>query len=313
MSLLFLYPGQGSQRPGMLHGLPRSPAVDRTLGEAADVLGDLAGLDTLKELQTTTSAQLALLIVGVAAARALTEEQGLEPAFVAGHSVGAFAAAVTAGVLSFHAALAAVRLRGELMERTARGRVWGMAALLGLPLPTARALTEQVGTDDDPLWIANINAADQIVLSGTDTALRRAEPAAQAAGARSLRRLDVAVASHCPLQQHTAERLADHFAPLPRTLQHTPYLTNVRGRCVRDNPDAVLDDLAQAVAHPVHWYDATRLAAELGATCAVQMPPGHVLTDLLATAAPAIGAVSTDDHDFRRAAAHIRRTLRRTP
>ena len=107
MSLAFLYPGQGSQRPDMLRALPASPAVTRTLDEAALELdhtrwpAGLDDLDTAEALQSTTNVQLALLISGVAAARALTDDRGLVPAFVAGHSVGAFAAAVTAGVLTF--------------------------------------------------------------------------------------------------------------------------------------------------------------------------------------------------------------------
>ena len=122
MSLAFLYPGQGSQRPDMLRALPASPAVTRTLDEAALELdhtrwpAGLDDLDTAEALQSTTNVQLALLISGVAAARALTDDRGLVPAFVAGHSVGAFAAAVTAGVLTFAEAMSAVRLRGDLMR-----------------------------------------------------------------------------------------------------------------------------------------------------------------------------------------------------
>ncbi|MBZ3900361.1 ACP S-malonyltransferase [Streptomyces griseiscabiei] len=300
MSLAFLYPGQGSQRPGMLHALPTSPEVAETLGEAATALHRIGArdpdtLDTPEALRVTTYTQLALLIAGVAAARVLTEEHGLRPDLVAGHSVGAFAAAVTAGVLTFEEAIGAVHLRGELMRRVCADGQWGMAAVLGLGARDARTLTERVSTADDPLWVANVNAADQIVLSGTATALGRAESAAPGLGARRWKRLEVTVASHCPLQEPVAERLAGHLTGVPRRPQRVPYLTNVRGRRVREDAAAVLDDLARSVARPVRWYDATRVLAELGVTRAVQMPPGRVLARLMQAAAPGTRPIALDD------------------
>lgn len=309
MSLAFLYPGQGSQRPGMLRALPVSPAVTSTLDEAATALDNarwpagLDDLDTAEALQSTTNAQLALLISGVAAARALTDDRGLVPAFVAGHSVGAFAAAVTAGVLTFAEAMSAVRLRGDLMQEIcSRGR-WGMAAVLGLRSAAVGALADRVSTPDDPVWIANINAADQIVLSGSIAALERAKAASRQAGARRWEHLDVTVASHCPLQAPTASRLAAHLAGLPHRPQQMAYLTNTGGRRVRADSAAVIDDLAQEVARPVRWYDAMRLMPELGAKCAVQMPPGHALAALVAGAAPSMYALALEDDGIQRAVA----------
>ncbi|NEB03493.1 acyltransferase domain-containing protein [Streptomyces sp. SID13726] len=291
----------------MLHRLPDTPAVHRTLAEARGELGDLGPADKEKTLATTAGSQVALLVAGVAGARALTEDLGLPPDYVAGHSVGAFGAAVAAGVLTFPEALAAVRLRGDLMRRAAGEGNWAMAALLGLREPAVRTLVERTATPDHPLWIACFNAADEIVLSGTADALDRAEEAARGAGARGIRRLAVATASHCPLQNDTARRLARHLSGVPRRRQLVPYLTNTRGRCVRSDPEAVLDDLARAVARPVRWYDATRLAAELGVTRAVQLPPGHVLVDLLSTAAPAVRAVAMDGPDIDRVVRALRR------
>jgi malonate decarboxylase epsilon subunit len=312
MSLAFLYPGQGSQRPGMLRALPASPTVTSTLDEAAAALdhtrwpGSLDDLDTAEALQSTTNVQLALLISGVAAARALTDDRGLKPEFVAGHSVGAFAAAVTAGVLSFSEAVSAVRRRGDLMQQVCSAVQWGMAAVLGLRSAAVRALVERVTTPDDPVWIANINAADQIVLSGSIAALGRAQVEARQAGARRWEPLDVTIASHCPLQRPTAERMAAHLARVPRRPQRVAYLDS-RGRRVLADSAAVLDDLAQAVARPVQWYDAVRLMSELGATCAIQMPPGHALATLVAGAAPSIHAVALDDGIERAVAAVTRR------
>lgn len=283
MTLAYLFPGQGSQRPGMLRDLP--DAVRAEVGQ---------GLDTAESLRSSTNAQLALLVAGVAAARTLTDDHDLPPDLVAGHSVGAFAAAVTAGVLTFAEAIEAVRLRGTLMEEACAGGSWGMLALRDVSLTTAETI---LSTSTGPLWIANINAADQIVLSGTGAALDKLGG----------RRLDVTVASHCPLQDGTAARLAEHLRELPRRRQTVPYLTCSGGRRIRDDAGAVLDDLARSVAVPVRWYDAMRLLGELGTTCAIQLPPGDVLARLLPAAAPDVQALAVDGAGLARTAARARR------
>jgi malonate decarboxylase epsilon subunit len=293
----------------MLRTMPASPAVAKTLEEAVAELDDsrwpggLEDLDTVQGQRSTTNSQLALLISGVAAARAVTDDHGLIPDFVAGHSVGAFAAAVTAGVLTLSEAMAAVRLRGDLMQQVCATRRWGMAAVLGLGATAVRALADRVRTPDDPAWVANINASDQIVLSGTMIALDRANAAARQAGARRWELLDVTIASHCPLQAPTAAQIAAHLAHVPRRTQRAAYFTNTRGRRVRDDSAAVLDDLAQAVARPVQWYDTMRLMWELGARCAIQMPPGHTLAALAADSTPGMRVLALDEVGIERAAA----------
>jgi malonate decarboxylase epsilon subunit len=144
------------------------------------------------------------------------------------------------------------------------------------------------------------------VFSGTASALRKVADAAKIAGALNYERLDVAVASHCPKQAATAQRMAAHLAGLPRREPTVRYLTNTRGRATT-SAQSVLDDLAQAVARTVQWYDATRLMGELGATCAIETEPGHVLTHLLASAAPTIAAISLQDNGL---AAAVRRANR---
>ncbi|MCV7422449.1 acyltransferase domain-containing protein [Mycobacterium yunnanensis] len=294
MSVALLFPGQGSQYPHMLRDLPTSPAVTVVLDESDWSIEDL---DSADGLASTVDVQIALLIAGVASARAFVDEHGLTPEFVAGHSVGAFAAAVTAGVLTLAEALAAVELRGRSMEQACAQGDWGMAAVRGLPTRAAAELVRRVATADDPLWVANVNGATQTVVSGTGAALDRAADAARDAGAQSCERLDVAVASHCPLQQATADLMAAHLARLPRRRATRRYLTNTTGR-VTTSAEVVLDDLAQSVARPVQWYDGTRLLGELGVTAAVETAPGHVLTRLLASAVPSIRAVSVTDDGF---------------
>lgn len=298
MSLALLFPGQGTQQPNMLSALPKSPAALAAVDESQSWLGHLGitgPIDDATALHDTTNAQLALLIAGVACARALTEDHGLTPQFVAGHSVGAFAAAVTAGVLTFGEAITAVHVRAELMKEACSQGDCGMAAVTGLPIRATVQLVERLHTDDEPLWVANVNSATQTVLSGSVAGLRAAAVAAEEAGAGDFTTLDVAVASHCPLQAGTAERMRAHFAGLPRRPATAHYLTNTRGRSVR-GADAILDDLAEAVAHTVQWYDATRLLPELGVTVAVETQPGHVLTRLNDANAPTVLALSLQDN-----------------
>jgi malonate decarboxylase epsilon subunit len=311
MSLAFLFPGQGSQQPDMLHTLPNSPAVSAVLDESRSQLGRLglpADIDTAAALLDTTNVQIALLIAGVACARALSAEHGLTPQFVAGHSVGAFSAAVTAGVITLTDALAAVTLRGNLMKEACADGDWGMAAVSGLPTRAACQIAQQVTTADDPVWVANINSATQTVFSGTASALQKVADAARIAGAFNYERLNVAVASHCPKQAATARRMAAQLAALPRRKPTARYLTNTRGRAAT-SAETVLDDLAQAVARTVQWYDATRLMSELGATCAIETRPGHVLTQLLASAAPTLAAISLQDSGLAAAAQRANRLL----
>jgi malonate decarboxylase epsilon subunit len=301
----FLYPGQGSQEPGMLRALPNSRAAQQTTEEAAATLGGIDDLDSAAALESTTNSQLALLICGVAAARTFAQDYHVSPGFVAGHSVGAFAAAVTAGVLTFPEALTAVRLRGELMSRACASGQWGMLAVIGLRLQAVRDLLAAVGAASDRLWIANINTADQVVLAGTSAALDIAHQAARRAGARSFQTLDVHVASHGPVQRGTACALAAHLARIPVRTQTAAYFSNVGARRIRDDPRAVLDDLADSVARPVRWFDIARVLPEYGVTAAVQMPPGHVLSHLMSAAAPDVGVFTAADDGFGLIAARL--------
>jgi malonate decarboxylase epsilon subunit len=209
-------------------------------------------------------------------------------------AVGAFAAAVVANVLTLREALICVHLRGESMRAACAGRDWGMAAVTGLPTRTAQQLAERTSTPEEPAWVANINTATQTVLGGTATALAATQEAARLVGATAFERLDVAVASHGPVQDETARTLHTHLAALPRRDPTMRYITNNGGRSA-GTAAAVLDDLANSVAHPVSWYDGVRLMAELGVTCTIETAPGHTLTRLIVAATPAVTALAVSD------------------
>jgi malonate decarboxylase epsilon subunit len=278
MSVLFMFPGQGSQRAGMLHALPEDPATAQTLAEAGDALdADPLELDTAQALRSTVATQLCLAIAGVAVARVLARREAA-PDMVAGLSIGAWPAAVTAGVLDFGEALRLVRLRGHLMEDAYPGG-YGMAAIAGLTEPEVGAIVAQVHTAASPVYVANLNAERQIVVAGSDDALVRVMALAQARGASKTVRLCMAVPSHCPLLETQARELAE---AAQKAASHAPRLVYVSGSRARAllRADLIVDDLAWNMARPVRWHDTLRHAFERGARLAVEVPGGGALTRL---------------------------------
>jgi malonate decarboxylase epsilon subunit len=278
MSVAFLFPGQGSQVPGMLHSLPDHPAITRTLDEASATLGrDVRDLDSPEALKSTISVQLALVTASVAVARALAAE-GVEPEAVAGLSVGAFAAAVHSGVVSFPQAIELVRQRAELMM-SLYPTGYGLAAIVGLSEAQVATLVETVHTAQTPVYIGNINAPRQIVIAGSDEGMTRVLEAATKSGARKAERLDVSVPSHCPLLEPVAAALRVTLAGMKLEQPKKIYVGNVKARPLR-TAQAVAEDLAANIAHGVRWHDATTVLKELGSGLFLEMPPGHVLSDL---------------------------------
>jgi malonate decarboxylase epsilon subunit len=299
MTIAFLFPGQGAQSEGLLHHLPQHAEVTRTIEEASDVLGvDIAALDSSKALHSTAAVQLALLIAGVATARALMAEH-VHPAAVAGMSIGAFGAAVTCGTLSFADAIPLVRLRGELME-LAFPSGYGLAAIEGLDEVHVEGITERIRTAEFPVYISNINAPRQIVVAGSDRALDGVTAASRQQGARRAERLAVSVPSHCPLLLPVADRLEQLMAGLSLRPPSIPYVSNRGARPLYD-AEAIRQDLATGVAHPVRWYDTLEVMRELGANLFIEMAPGHVSTHLVAELLPDARAVSISDQGFRHA------------
>ena len=300
MTVAFLFPGQGAQSKGLLHQLPQHAEVSRTIAEASEVLGlDLGALDNAQALQLTAAVQLGLLVAGVATARALVAEHVL-PGAVAGMSVGAFGAAVACGALSFADALRLVRLRGESMQ-AAFPSGYGLSAIVGLDEARVEGLVERIRTAERPVYISNINAPLQIVVAGSDSALSAVKTLAIQHGARRVDRLAVSVPSHCPLLQPVADHLTRAMAILPLRPPAIPYVSNRAGRALQD-ADAIREDLATNVAHPVRWYDTLEVMRELGATLFLEMAPGHVSSQLVAQLLPGVRAVSITDRGLRYAA-----------
>jgi malonate decarboxylase epsilon subunit len=265
-----VFPGQGAQQPGMLHRLPRE-----TVSEASDVLGeDVLLLDTAQALTSTRAVQLCLLVAGVAASRQL----GVPTDYVAGLSIGAYPAAVVAGALGFSDALHLVSLRGELMQQ-AYPQGYGMTAIIGLELATVEGLLAQVHSVDTPVYLANINADNQVVIAGSDYAMNAVAGLAKGCGAGLAKRLAVSVPSHCPLLDAPAKTLAEAFANVPLKTPALGYLSGSRARPVT-NIEALRDDLAFNMCRVVDWRGTVQSAYERGVRLQIELPPGAVLTGL---------------------------------
>lgn len=278
MSILFTFPGQGPQEVGMLHRLPADSVTQQLLADASSVLGeDVLLLDTAAALAGTRAVQLCLLIAGVAYARQL-QHAGIEPAYVSGLSIGAYPAAVVAGALSFTDAVKLVALRGQFMH-DAYPSGYGLSAIVGLQLRQVEQIVASIHSAEMPLYIANINTDEQIVLAGSDAAMTAARTAAQALGARKTQKLNVSVPSHCALLDHPARQLSEAFADVEICRPQTAYLSSSSAR-VLWQPERIRDDLIFNMARTVRWYDAMSAAVERDIRLAVEMPTGAVLTGL---------------------------------
>jgi malonate decarboxylase epsilon subunit len=278
MSVLFTFPGQGAQKAGMLHTLPEHPESARTLRETAAVLGrDPLELDSTAALASTVAVQICLLVAGVAMARVLAAQGGV-PDMVAGLSIGAYPAAVVAGVLAYPDAVALVARRAALMEQ-GYPHGYGMSAVSGLDQAQLEELIAQVHASAAPVYLVNLNAPRQLVVAGAEGALQRLGTLALAAGATRVERLAVSVPSHCELLVPQALAMQAAFAHVAMQRPRCTYISGSSARVLFD-PERIRDDLAWNLARQVHWYDTARQAWERGARLAVEMPSGTVLTGL---------------------------------
>ena len=284
----FLFPGQGSQFPGMGKSLAAAfPVVRQTFEEADEALG--FALSTLcfvgpeDQLKQTENTQPALVAVSTAAFRVLTEK-GLTPDYVAGHSLGEYSALVAAGSLGFADALRLVRKRGSYMQQAVLAGVGAMAALLKLPEDKLAGVLAEAA-QGEVVEAANLNSPDQIVISGDVAAVNRACELAKAAGAKRAILLPVSAPFHCSLMKPAQLRLAADldataFAPLT-----VPMVNNWQARVVTSGDDA-RKGLFEQVPNAVRWAESVRLLASLGVVRTIEVGAGAVLTGLLRNIQP---------------------------
>lgn len=300
--LIFLFPGQGSQAPGMAMDLhAASPAV-RTLFERARAATGTDYVDLLtnadaETLKRTDVAQPAITLANLAAA-ALLEERGFVPAACAGHSLGEYAALCTARVISFEDCMKLVAARGRAMQDAADalaqsgdGEAPGMAAVLGLAPARVEELIarwKEEGLED--LYAANLNAAGQVVVSGTGKALAACEGRFKEAGAKRVIRLKVAGPFHSPLIAAAAEMFQAALETISFDNPSIPLFSNVSGKQIQTGAEAKQFALRQ-ITEGVRWTDEEAAIATLmgtDAALALEVGPGKVLQGLWKDANPSI-------------------------
>lgn len=290
MKTAFLFPGQGSQFPGMGKSLAEAfPTARATFEEAGDALGfaisRLCFEGPEDALKLTENTQPALVAVSTAAFRVL-RENGLEPDYVAGHSLGEYSALVAAGSLTFADALRLVRKRGRYMQEAVPPGVGAMAALLRLPAGKLDDILAQAA-EGEVVSAANLNSPDQVVIAGHAGAVARAAELAKAAGARRAVMLPVSAPFHCPLMKPAQERLAVDLNAAPFADLAWPLVQNATA-AETSSGDEARRGLIQQVSSPVRWAESMAHLAAQGVERAIEVGAGQVLTGLLRSTAPGI-------------------------
>jgi [acyl-carrier-protein] S-malonyltransferase len=286
--IALLFPGQGSQQAGMGTELLEDPGI----AELAQECSEFAGIDLVElltttgedDLRLTTNAQPALLFVGVALARLLARRD-LEPAALAGHSVGEYTALCVAGALSPKDAVKAVVERGRAMAQAAPPGTSSMAAVLGLDSEAIDAAL--IGVPD--VWPANYNTPTQTVIAGTMLGLERATERIKEAGARRVVPLNVAAAFHTPLMEPAGATLRSTLDMLEWRQPSAPVVANLSAKPYQD-ASAIPAALERQLSSPVRWGDSVRWLGEAGCDTFWELGPKRALSGMMKELVP--GAIS---------------------
>lgn len=278
--IALLFPGQGSQKPGMGADLNESSGCYRAmLAKADETLGfSLSKVmleGTEEELKETKIAQLAVFTMSCALLAELEIDHS-RVACVAGHSLGEYSALVAAGALTFEDGLRLVQIRATLMAEAAEGRQGTMAAVLGLSGEQVAAAI----SDIQDAVIANYNSPEQTVISGTPEAIDQAGQALKAAGAKRVVPLAVSGAFHSPLMQPAASRFAETLGSADLTDPKIPVIANSSARKLTRATE-IGEELAVQITSSVEWVSTLNAAADMGASSFVEIGPGKVLSGLV--------------------------------
>ena len=297
--IAFVFPGQGSQAPGMGRDLwEQYPAARAVFEEADEALGfalsELCFEGPAEELQLTENTQPAILTVSVAALRAMEAEDFPAPDYVAGHSLGEYSALVAAGALSLGDAVRVVRQRGRFMQEAVPVGAGAMAAVLGSDLETVEAVCREAALEGEVCSPANVNSPGQIVIAGSAAAVERAVPLLKARGAKRAVPLKVSAPFHCALMMPAQERLAEALAEVAFDDPRVPLVTNVDAAIIRTAGEASAS-LVRQVSSPVRWRESVGLLEREGVGWFVEVGPGKVLSGLVRQTAPRVQCVNVED------------------
>ena len=304
MKRALVFPGQGSQAPGMGRALAEAFAAARLLFEEVDdalsqPLSRLMFEGPESELTLTENAQPALLAVSLAVVRVLEREADFSVAhhavYVAGHSLGEYSALAAAGALPVGVAARLVRRRGQAMQKAVAVGDGAMAALLGLDIEAARAIAEQAA-QGQVCAVANDNCPGQIVVSGHRGAVERAVALAAAAGARRSIMLPVSAPFHCPLMAPAAHIMEAALAETALAAPVVPLVANVTA-APTSNPDEIKRLLVAQATQMVRWRESVLLFSKNQVEEVVEFGAGRVLAGLVKRIDRALPAVSIGTPD----------------
>ncbi len=297
MPIAYVFPGQGSQSPGMGKELFDNFAVARQVFEEADdalgfALSRLCFEGPAEALQLTENTQPAILAASVAAFRALESTGAPAPAFVAGHSLGEYSALVAANVLELPAALRTVRARGRYMQEAVPVGTGAMAAVIGGELSDIERVCNEAG-GSEVCSVANINSPGQVVIAGNTAAVDRAIELLKGV-ARRVIKLNVSAPFHCALMKPAQDRLAADLERLEFGEPKFPVVTNVDAR-ITTAPAELRDALFRQVSAPVRWVESMQLLMENGVDTVVEVGPGKVLSGLMRQTSRDVKCLNVED------------------
>lgn len=281
----FVFPGQGSQTVGMGKELAEQyPAAKEIFDEADSILGfalsQLMWDGHAETLNETVNTQPALYVHSVAAWRTFSTLATPKPATVAGHSLGELSALTASGALPFSDGLRLVRTRGELMKRAGELNPGGMAAILGVDIPTLDKICAEASTADEIVQVANDNCPGQVVISGHKSALERAMAGAKAAGAKRALPLAVSIAAHSPLMDSIQAEWNAAVEACTMDTPAIPVVGNVHARPLL-TADELRADIKAQMQSRVRWTESVQLMLANGINTFVEVGTGEVLLGLI--------------------------------
>lgn len=282
-NLAFVFPGQGSQKIGMLAELAAEhPVVQKTFAEASDVLGydvwALVQTGAQEDINLTERTQPLLLTASVAVWRVWQEQHGAAPTFMAGHSLGEWSALVCAGVVAFKDAVKLVQQRGKFMQEAVPAGVGAMAAIIGLDdalIVEACKKAEQ----GEVVSAVNFNSPGQVVIAGHAAAVDRAGALCKEAGAKRALPLPVSAPFHTEMMRPAADRLAAQIQATVFSAPRIPIVHNVTAQ-LEESPEKIKALMIEQIYSPVRWVECVNTLVALGVAVTVECGPGKVLSGL---------------------------------
>lgn len=282
-TLAFVFPGQGSQKIGMLADLAAtSPIVQATFDEASEVLGydlwELVQNGSQDDINMTERTQPLLLTASVAVWRVWSEKAGALPALLAGHSLGEWSALVCAGVVEFKAAVKIVQLRGKYMQEAVPAGQGGMAAIIGLADDLILKACDEAA-QGEVVAAVNFNSPGQVVIAGAAAAVERASVLCKEAGAKRALPLPVSAPFHTSLMKPAADRLAELINSTQFNSPLIPVVHNVTAATETD-PQKIREVMIEQIYSPVRWVECVNTMFAAGITTTVECGPRKVLSGL---------------------------------